>query len=236
MIGVTCPQNVCLIWQEHKGQTIHACSGAVINRALAEVTALAGEADALPPGPARDRAVPTGVARLALDGTTPIGYVVDKKAHNNRHHLGEKSFRDIIVSDAHPAIITDNQFKRAQRILTRRSEELETAIGQALLDFYTTGHDVIEQAVSTSLTAHQQANGARHQELASIKHQLRENSAPSTATSTPSRKAPSTTKTPTSKPGSPTCGNSPSSYGPTRHAWSSISTSHRPGRLPRILP
>ena len=30
------------------------------------------------------------------------------------------------------------------------ADELETGIGQALLDFYTTGHDVIEQATSAS--------------------------------------------------------------------------------------
>lgn len=52
------------------------------------------------------------------------------------------------------------------------ADELEAAIGQALLDFYTNGHDIIKQAISTSLAAHQQANGSRHQELASIKHQL----------------------------------------------------------------
>jgi site-specific DNA recombinase len=116
---------------------------------------------------------------LWTGGTTPIGYVVDKKAHNyvivegeaaivrrifdlytkdrlgtraiasvlndgglrtkrgkpwsqrsvetviiNRHYLGEKSFRDIVVPDAHPAIITDAQFNHAQHILTRRSEEI----------------------------------------------------------------------------------------------------------------
>ncbi len=159
----------------------------------------------------------------------------------NRRYLGEKSFRDIVVTDAHPAIISDTQFEYAQHILAERSEEigqraanaseytltgkipcpqcgskyigtvahgrnnryryymcwsrnrygaskgcdihrfnaddLETAIGQALLDFYTTGHDVIAEAVAEFLTDHHQATGTRHRELASINQQLRENSA-----------------------------------------------------------
>ena len=156
----------------------------------------------------------------------------------NRLYIGEKSFRDITVIDAHPAIITQDQFSKAQTILTRRGEEigqraanpsdytltgkiacpqcgrkyigtaangrsnryryytcwtrnrygtkqgcgihrfsadhLEEAIGQALIDFYTSGHDVIDQAVSEFLTAHGQATGKVHEELDATKRQLKE--------------------------------------------------------------
>lgn len=57
------------------------------------------------------------------------------------------------------------------------ADELETAIGQALLDFYTGGHDTIEQAISEFLTAHHQGTDALHEELASINQQLRDNAA-----------------------------------------------------------
>jgi site-specific DNA recombinase len=130
-----------------------------------------------------------------------------------RIYLGEKRFRDILVTDAHEALITAKQFDLAQRILSRRSAEigqrasnpsdyvltgkircpqcrrgyvgtaahgrsktyryytcwsrlrygtkagcdihrfnaddLETAISQALLDFYTTRGDLITQALSS---------------------------------------------------------------------------------------
>ncbi|WP_441223830.1 recombinase zinc beta ribbon domain-containing protein [Phytohabitans sp. LJ34] len=42
----------------------------------------------------------------------------------NRTYLGEKSFRDIVVADAHEAIITEKQFDLAQRILGKRSTEV----------------------------------------------------------------------------------------------------------------
>ncbi|WP_327002723.1 recombinase family protein [Dactylosporangium sp. NBC_01737] len=160
---------------------------------------------------------------------------------NNRQYLGEKNFRDITATDAHTAIITAEQFKYAQHILTKRSEdigqraanasdytltgkipcpqcgskyigtvahgrnnryryymcwsrnrygakkgcdihrfnadELETAIGQALLDFYTTGHDVIDQAISDFLNTYAQATSSHHDELASVTRQLRDNAA-----------------------------------------------------------
>ncbi|GIF98333.1 recombinase family protein [Catellatospora citrea] len=159
---------------------------------------------------------------------------------NNRQYLGEKSFRGITVTDAHEAIITEAQFKYAQSILTRRSEEhgqraanasnytltgkipcpqcgskyigtvahgrhnryryymcwsrnrygakkgcdihrlnadeLEQAIGQALLDFYTTGHNIIDQAVGEFVAAHNQETGSRRDELTAVNRQLRDNS------------------------------------------------------------
>jgi site-specific DNA recombinase len=55
------------------------------------------------------------------------------------------------------------------------ADELETAIGQALLDFYTTGHDVINQAVGEFVAAHDQNTGARRDELETVRRQLRDN-------------------------------------------------------------
>jgi site-specific DNA recombinase len=42
----------------------------------------------------------------------------------NRVYLGEKRFRDIVVQDAHQAIISAEQFDLAQRILGKRSAEI----------------------------------------------------------------------------------------------------------------
>lgn len=159
----------------------------------------------------------------------------------NRTYVGEKHYRDISVIDAHPPIITAEQFDLAQRILTERSEnigqraanaseytltgkiqcpqcgsayigtaahgrntryryylcyarsrygtkagcdvhrfnadQLETAIGQALLDFYTTGQHIIAHAVNEVLAAQTKFTSAHRDELAQIKHDLKENSA-----------------------------------------------------------
>ncbi|MFD0747460.1 recombinase family protein [Phytohabitans flavus] len=42
----------------------------------------------------------------------------------NRVYLGEKRFRDIVVKDAHQAIVTAEQFNLAERILGKRSAEI----------------------------------------------------------------------------------------------------------------
>ncbi|GAB3522613.1 recombinase family protein [Phytohabitans suffuscus] len=42
----------------------------------------------------------------------------------NRTYLGEKTFRDIVVPDAHQPIITQTQFDLAQRILNKRSTDI----------------------------------------------------------------------------------------------------------------
>jgi site-specific DNA recombinase len=42
----------------------------------------------------------------------------------NHNYIGEKRFRDIVVTDAHEAIITPEQFDLAQRILGKRSAEI----------------------------------------------------------------------------------------------------------------
>ena len=51
----------------HRYPTKEALQDAVVDRAVAEVRAIAAEAESLPVGPGRDRVVITGVARLALD-------------------------------------------------------------------------------------------------------------------------------------------------------------------------
>jgi hypothetical protein len=85
---------------------------------------------------------------------------------NNRQYLGEKNFRDIT---AHQRPHGDIHWFNA--------DELETAIGQALLDFYATGHDIIEQAISDFLNTYAQATSGLHDELASVTRQLRDNAA-----------------------------------------------------------
>jgi hypothetical protein len=67
--------------------------------------------------------------------------------------------------------------KRGCDIHRFNADELEAAVGQALIDFYTTGHDVIDQTVSEFLTAHGQATSNDHQQLEAVKRQLRDASA-----------------------------------------------------------
>ncbi|MGX7671798.1 recombinase family protein [Plantactinospora sp. DSM 117369] len=92
----------------------------------------------------------------------------------NRIYLGEKNFRDITVPDAHDAIIT------------------------ALLDFYTHRGDLIEQAITEFQAQHAADNSRQRNELTAITRAQKDTAPPSTGTSSPSRKAPSTTRTPTS--------------------------------------
>src|SRR3954453_1614531 len=50
----------------HRYPSKEALQAAVIDRGLAEMRAITAEVDRLPPGPGRDRAALTGVARLAM--------------------------------------------------------------------------------------------------------------------------------------------------------------------------
>jgi site-specific DNA recombinase len=155
----------------------------------------------------------------------------------NRIHLGEKTFRDIVVPQAHEAIINNKQFDLAQRILGKRSAEigqraanaseytltglircpqcgrgyigttatgrsktyryytcwsrarygnkagcdihrfnaddLEAAIGQALVDFYTTGHDLIADAITQFQHTHAASTTAKREQLSTVRNQLK---------------------------------------------------------------
>jgi site-specific DNA recombinase len=157
---------------------------------------------------------------------------------NNRIYIGEKKFRDIIVTDAHEAIITTAQFDLAQQILGKRSaeigqraanpseysltglircpqcgrgyigtaangryqryryytcwsrvrygtkagcdihrfnaDELEKAIGDRLLDFYTHGAEFIAEAVADFRDDRARSTGTHRDQLATINHELRE--------------------------------------------------------------
>jgi site-specific DNA recombinase len=159
----------------------------------------------------------------------------------NRIYLGEKNWRDIVVPDAHEAIISPVQFDRAQHILGRRSAEigqraanpsaytltglircpqcgrgyigtaatgrsktyryytcwsrarygnkagcdthrfnaddLEAAIGDALLDFYTTGHQLITDAIARFQQTHASSTAAKREQLATVKKEIRDNAA-----------------------------------------------------------
>jgi site-specific DNA recombinase len=57
------------------------------------------------------------------------------------------------------------------------ADELENAIGEALLDFYTTGHDIIARGMNDFLNAFDNSTSKYHDELAAIKKELKENSA-----------------------------------------------------------
>ncbi len=157
----------------------------------------------------------------------------------NRIYLGEKTFRDIVVPNAHEPIIAPDQFDRAQSILARRSahigqraanpsaytltglircpqcgrgyigtaakgrhktyryytcwsrarygnkagcdihrfnaDELEAAIGDALLDFFTTGHQLITDAITRFQQTHAASTGTKREQLATVKKELRDN-------------------------------------------------------------
>ena len=159
----------------------------------------------------------------------------------NRIYLGEKTWRDIVVPDAHEAIISPVPFDRAQHILGRRSaqigqraanasaytltglircpqcgrgyigtaatgrsktyryytcwsrarygnkagcdihrfnaDDLEAAIGDALLDFYTTGHQLITDAIARFQQTHASSTAAKREQLATVKKEIRDNGA-----------------------------------------------------------
>ncbi len=57
------------------------------------------------------------------------------------------------------------------------ADELEAAVGQALLDFYTTGLDVIGEATAAFLADHAKATSNHHDELATIQRELKDNAA-----------------------------------------------------------
>jgi site-specific DNA recombinase len=158
----------------------------------------------------------------------------------NRVYLGEKTFRDIVVPDAHEAIISPEQFGRAQHprpalaqigqraanpssytltglircpqcgrgyigtAATGRSktyryytcwsraryrnkagcdihrlnaDDLETAIGDALVDFYTTDHQLITDAIGRFQQAHASSTAAQREQFATAKKGIQDNAA-----------------------------------------------------------
>jgi hypothetical protein len=57
------------------------------------------------------------------------------------------------------------------------ADDLEPAIGQALLDFYTTGHDLITDAIALFQQTHAASSAAKRQQLAAVKNQIKDNAA-----------------------------------------------------------
>ncbi|GAB2618053.1 hypothetical protein Aab01nite_31660 [Paractinoplanes abujensis] len=55
------------------------------------------------------------------------------------------------------------------------ADELEAAIGDALLDFFTTGHQLITDAITRFQQTHAASTGTKHERLASVKNELRDN-------------------------------------------------------------
>ncbi|GGK84201.1 hypothetical protein GCM10012284_17990 [Mangrovihabitans endophyticus] len=159
----------------------------------------------------------------------------------NRIYVGEKTFRDIVVPDAHEPIVDLARFDIAQQILGRRSAEigrraanpssytltglircpqcgrgyigtaakgryktyryytcwsqarygtkagccihrfnaddLEAAVSDALLDFYTTGHDLITDAITRFQDNYAASTAAKREQLATLTGELRDNTA-----------------------------------------------------------
>lgn len=57
------------------------------------------------------------------------------------------------------------------------ADELEQAMRQAVLDFYSTGYSVISRAITEFQASHTQSTSAYEDELAAIRRQLKDNSA-----------------------------------------------------------
>ena len=57
------------------------------------------------------------------------------------------------------------------------ADDIEAAIGDALLDFYTTGHQLITDAITRIQETHASSTAAKQEQLATIKKEIRDNAA-----------------------------------------------------------
>ena len=57
------------------------------------------------------------------------------------------------------------------------ADELETAVSAAMIEFYTTQHDVINEAVADAQTAHARATSGHRDQLAAVIRDMKENTA-----------------------------------------------------------
>jgi AcrR family transcriptional regulator len=87
----------------HRFPTKEALQQAVVDRALTEVRAIAAETDAMPVGPGRDRAVITGVARLAVERPGAVALMLSSlmsaPESDMLHQVGEVIFAAFGVAD-----------------------------------------------------------------------------------------------------------------------------------------
>jgi AcrR family transcriptional regulator len=72
----------------HRYPTKEALQQAVLDRVLQDIRAVADQVADLPPGPARDRAVITGVARLAAEGPGTVALLLSGLAGTEENELG----------------------------------------------------------------------------------------------------------------------------------------------------
>lgn len=80
------------------------------------------------------------------------------------------------------------------------ADDLETAIGDALLDFYTTGHALITDAIAHFQQTQASSTAAKRGQLAAVKNEIRENAAAVDRYLTAFERGTSTTLTPRSAP------------------------------------
>ncbi len=98
----------------HRFPSKEALQQAVIDRAMTEVRAIAAEAATLPAGPARDRVVVTGMARLALDRPGAVALLLsglmsapDSEFGTILHDIGGVVFAAFGIDDPDRAAQTD---------------------------------------------------------------------------------------------------------------------------------
>ncbi|MEU4237597.1 helix-turn-helix domain-containing protein [Actinoplanes sp. NPDC026619] len=103
----------------HRFPSKEALQAAVIERALADLRVIAAEAGALPVGPARDRIVITGVARLAMERPGAVALLLSglMSAPDGEalHETGEAVFAAFGV--AAPECVAEHDMPRLVRIV-----------------------------------------------------------------------------------------------------------------------
>ncbi|GAA0578721.1 hypothetical protein GCM10010172_74480 [Paractinoplanes ferrugineus] len=103
----------------HRFPTKEALQEAVTERTLADLLAVAGQAADLPVGPARDRVVITGVARLASERPGAVALLLSGLTNAPEdgplHEFGEAVFAAFGVAD--PDCVMDSDLPRLVRIV-----------------------------------------------------------------------------------------------------------------------
>ncbi|MFI5896783.1 TetR/AcrR family transcriptional regulator [Actinoplanes sp. NPDC051513] len=103
----------------HRFPTKEALQEAVVDRAIAEMRAIAAEADGLPLGPGRDRVVLTGVARLAMARPGAVALLLSglMSAPDSEvlQQIGGVVFTAFGIAD--PACVTEIDLPRMLRIV-----------------------------------------------------------------------------------------------------------------------
>jgi AcrR family transcriptional regulator len=103
----------------HRYPTKEALQQAVVDRAVAEMRAIAAEADGLPVGPERDRVVVTGVAQLAIQRPGAVALLLSAlmsaPESDMLHQVGTVVFAAFGITD--PECVTNTDLPRMVRIV-----------------------------------------------------------------------------------------------------------------------